>query len=65
MTPEARKNGVANALHSFLPRMRYLLFVQALNAFPSVPVEKVKEGLLKQGFTKTEADFLLDVPVPR
>gem|GEM_PF-5166660 len=45
--------------------MRYLLFVQALNAFPSVPVEKVKEGLLKQGFTKTEADFLLDVPVPR
>ncbi len=65
MTPETRKNGVANALRSFLPRQRYLLFVQVLNVFPGAPVEKVKEGLLKQGFTEAEADFLLDVPVTR
>lgn len=65
MTPEARRNGVANALHSGLPRMRYLLFLQVRNAFPGVPVEKVKEGLLKQSFTQAEADFLLDALVTR
>ncbi len=65
MTVERQNRAIANALHSFLPWQRYLLFVQALNAFPGVPMEKVKEGMQKQGFTEAEADFLLDVPVTR
>lgn len=61
MTPEVRKNQTANALHSALPRIRALLFVQVINAFPGVPAGKLKQALMDHGFSGAEACFLAEM----
>lgn len=61
-TPEMRKNRTANALHSRIPHIRSLLYVQVINAFPGVPSEKLTKALYEHGFTDGEASFLLDTP---
>lgn len=61
ITPEARKNQTANALRSGLRNTRALLYVQVINAFPGVPLEKRKKALIDRGFTNGEASFLLEM----
>jgi hypothetical protein len=55
----ARKVG-ANAFSVVLPDLRYLMYVQVLNALPKTTLEQKKTVLIKHGFSEKEAKFLLE-----
>jgi hypothetical protein len=50
---------VASAFSGSLPKLRYLLYVQVLNALPGATSEQQRKALIQHGFSKKEADLLL------
>ena len=51
---------VASAFSSILPDVRYLLYVQVLNALPKTTQEQKRMILIKHGFSKAESALLLN-----
>ncbi|MBN8417277.1 MAG: hypothetical protein J0L73_00020 [Verrucomicrobia bacterium] len=51
---------VAGAFARGLPKLRFLLYVQVLNALPGTTRGQQKEALGRHGFSKDEADLLLN-----